>query len=358
MIKRFIKFKQNIKGWSFIIPALMVLITNKPRQKEKIEWSHQSWVHNIFRVYEFIFWRRYGIKAEMSCSFDGKKAIYQCHSFEAFCALAETYIRTLLNFKFQLPIKIWIPMLMTTNGLPMPASPFLFAIAFDTSQFTLGTAGTNPSTETISYTTSGSNRLLVAFVYDNSTFTGEGGTAYNSVALNSNVNSVNTTTSTRIDEYSLANPATGANNFTANINSPGSSGGPLGYVLVSYTGVDQTTPIDSSAGFIGSGSSTSQTISTTVVAANCWLIGASHGSVATTAITSNRTDRQSGTNVTTRIFSYCMADSNATVATGSQSFVFTGAATDFMASMALSIAPSTAIATITNIPTLLMMGVG
>lgn len=105
---------------------------------------------------------------------------------------------------------------------------------------------------------------------------------------------------------------------------------------VVYSGVHQTTPIDSSA-FIASGA-VPRTFATTVVASNCWLMSMARN-IDTGVITpsTGTTGRTSGTLHDT-------GDSNATVGTGSQSMAWTdgsGSAYGIIASIAPAAAAPT-----------------
>jgi hypothetical protein len=72
--------------------------------------------------------------------------------------------------------------------------------------------------------------------------------------------------------YSLAAPPTGAVAMVANLASSNGGIGQFSAYGVSYTGVDQTTPIDSSS-HGAEVNVTSHTDTTTVVNSNSWLIG-------------------------------------------------------------------------------------
>lgn len=207
------------------------------------------------------------------------------------------------------------------------------AIAFDAAtndSFTVGTS------HTFSHTVTGSNPVLLVGVQgDNSTGadTGITGVTYNGVAM------------TLVDVvwrgvgkracylWRLAGPATGAHNVVI---SASSSVFIQGY-SVSYTGVDQTTPIDSHNTTSGS-SGTSLTASTTVVAANCWLVmfgqvdaGAQGQPTAGTGTTRRAQDTD---------FTSCgVFDSAGTVSTGSQSLQFTWSSTGGSVAAIASLTP-------------------
>lgn len=172
------------------------------------------------------------------------------------------------------------------------------AIAYD---------ATSRGTGTASHTCSGSNRILILSVISQS---GSSTPTYNGVSMTPLTSQ--TTAHHKHEVFYLVAPATGANNIVC-------TGGT--WVATSYTGVSQSSPIDSS----NSGQTASYTInvSTTVVASNCWLVsatGASFNSVSYTS-NSNRTDRFTSTVIQpgTPYMNTSIGDSNGTIGTGSQS---------------------------------------
>lgn len=307
-----------------ILPKILAVITGKTRYKPEIIWSSKSWVHNIFRVYELIFWRKVGIRAEETTTFHNGIVTHQIHSFEALCAFVETWIRDLLEWR--LPIKVWIPILSSIDGLPLPASPFLFAVAFDASA--AQRVSVNPNT--FAKTCTGSNLLLLG-----GTCQANGGDmattfTYNSVTLTQIGTNV-TNGAAGVAVWYKASPATGSNNVTTN--------GFTTYnwtIASSYTGCLQTGIPDSSNTSADTVTTTPKTISTTVVASNCWLFGYAEYSTDTggggiTAISSNSTDRNSQLDIRNdagKLFAAVGSDTNTTVPTGSQSMTFNRAATD------------------------------
>ncbi len=306
------QFCRNIKGIEYIIPSLMVLFTNAPRHLPEIEYSGNSWTHNIFRFYESIFWRKDGIRAEISSSYDGRITTHQAHSFEGMIALFETMIRSALQWKLA-PIKIWIPKLSSPMGLPMP-SPYLFAIAYDTS-----TDGTLDS-KSFSHTSTGTNPLLVVVGDD---LWNASAMTYNSASLTRITGS--TSDASNAQAWRRIAPSTGSN--TVAITSAGSPG--CRYFAITYSGVDQTSPIDSFAR-LTSDTTTPATLNTTVNAANCWLVAFGVGSASSNGctISGTRTQRQNqvhGTSGSSGIsrFACLLSDSNATVATGTQGETWT-----------------------------------
>lgn len=231
------KVIKEIKSIKAILPAIAVLITGKPRYIPKIEWSSKSWTHNIFRAYESIFGRRFGIRAEITSYSDGVNVIYQAHTFEASCALIEQYIRSAFKFKI---VKVYIPVLALNTGYKMPSKqPYVFAIAFDATAHLEESTSTNP--HTFSFTCTGSNRELVVA-------TAQGGIGipssctYNGTSATARTASTNAAGVVFARFFTLVAPSTGSN--TVSVNSGGTSGSlGIGIITSSYTGVDQTTDV-------------------------------------------------------------------------------------------------------------------
>lgn len=311
----------------YLLPKLLVYLTRTGRYRPQITWSSESWVHNFFRLYELIFWRRFGIKAEMSTRIDasGYTRIH-LHSWESVFAFIESQIRELLKFRIHLPVRIWIPQMQTACETKMYPSPFLFAIAFDAvSNYTVLTN----TTFTIAHTVTGSNMLLITYVWqagatDKFSSLTYAGSAYASLIYN-NLNY--DSTHRAFFGYKTA-PATGNNNIVLTLTSSGDTS----MASTSYSGCAQTGIPDSSNFDAGGAGSDSYTISTTVVASNCWLVAGSTGRDGTcTGITSGALRVTANPN---------LHDSNGTVGTGSQGLSLTGCGNRVESKIIVSIAPS------------------
>jgi len=235
---------------------------------------------------------------------DGNVTVtYKAYTFEAMCALLEQKIR---EWKWE-PIRIWIPKLASVGSLFQP-SPFLFAIAFDTTA--LGSAGSGDVT--VSYTCTGSNLSLGA----------NGGTANGSLTYTSTYNSVSMTApqatislanGQEMQGFHLTAPSTGAHN--AVFHASGTTGS-ADYSLASYTGVKQTGQPKTSQNDAPANSlnySKALTIATT----NSWLVGCFYANTAPTAGT-NTVIRQPGS-----LIGDGWSDSNSAQASGSRSLAWT-----------------------------------
>ncbi len=330
-----------MKWYRIILPLALAVLTQHKREVisiDKIQWASNLWVYNIFRVYEIIFGRRHGIKHEMSK--DIANNITYAHTWEAAFALIEYQIRELRHWRF--PYRIYIPVLATPTGVLIPASPYLFAIAFDTSA-NFGTVTTNVSS---SYTVTGSNPFLMA------SGLGKHGAAGSDVwPTNCTYNSVNMTktdaTTTYpggggawLAAYYLFAPATGSNTFAITWTQSLQFAFPF---CSSYSGTSQSGTLDSHNSASGTSAGTSWVASTTVVAASCWLWTNSDNDNDVTTL-SIGTERQASGN------HGAPNDSNATVGTGSQSITYTLASgTANYAWFMISIAPAASATVIPDI---------
>lgn len=199
------------------------------------------------------------------------------------------------------------------------------AIAYDNATRNLPATG---SSVTFSHTVTGSNTCLVLFsnVQANLTLTA----TYAGVSMSLVYKQTTGIGNLYQHCFILAGAATGANNVVI-------SGGTAGTVwsaqmALSYTGCKQTSQPDSfnSGNFTGTGN---KTVSTTVVASNCWTV---YGVFPTnndpdTVVTQNNQQRLNGNGNA--------GDSNATVSTGSIAGGWHWALTDDNAMGVVSIAP-------------------
>lgn len=331
----------------WILAQILTQITRKPRVKVlpgvDFQWSRTSWTHNLFRTYELVFWRQFGIRPEASYGPD----FAQFHSVEAALAYIEAQIRL-----FRLPSvkKVYLPQFAPIGGFPgLKSSPYIFAIAFDAAPAAAGggAAGTSLSW---SHTCTGSNLVLWSGLLIARAATGAAPTSstYNSVAMTILANTVfcGGPTGDIYLDY-LAGPSTGANTITWNFSGTGNLG-TTGY-STSFTGCAQTGIPDSSAA-TQNPSATNWSATTTVVASNCWMESNIVNGIGPITITAPATRR---VNNGSQVF----ADSNATVGTGSQSIGATGG-TGAWADVTASFAPSGAAAVTTTVLTLPFLGAG
>lgn len=186
------------------------------------------------------------------------------------------------------------------------------AIAVDA---TSGSQPSSSSTWTLSHTCASGASLYVCFNVNNASELVTGVT-YNGVAMTQLAKKQDTSFNSWQYIYFLAAPASGANNVVVSLSS--NAAGSL--MNVSYTGVSATQPDSSNTnGATTSGSGTPFTLTTTVVASNCWLLAItkdSSGGSAAGSGTTRRTSLSSGGG--DQIW-----DSNGTVGTGSKTLNMT-----------------------------------
>jgi hypothetical protein len=272
---------------SKVLPSLLAILTRKPRYLPDIQWSSNSWVHNIFRVYELIFWREAEftstgkvvakIRAEGASwpivDEQGNKVGkgFACFTFENFCAQIETAIRNFFEIK-------WLDIRLTNLQFAFPANtpqlqiPWIsFAIALDVSNTG---ASTLTSPLTWSHTTTGSNPLIAICptVVGTGTTPTIGTVSYNSVAATSAVsNGTNNGgfPAVRTGILFLGSCATGAKTVSVAFSgtSPGCAAG-----AISYSGAQSGSTADATNSTVGT-TTGAKSISVTTIADNCWVVG-------------------------------------------------------------------------------------
>lgn len=308
---------------------------NLKRQKVVLgvdfNWSSTSWIHNVFRLYELIFWRREGIRPAISAyqNSDGTTT-YAFHSFEAALNLLESKIRGLLQ-KFELQ-KVYLPVFVAP-GAPVFSSPYLFAIAVQNTANGSPVAGT---TRNLSMIVGSGSNLFLATAFE----TQAGTDPVTGVVFNT---SETMTQGKKLQEsflstfwlyiYYEVNPTVTTANIT--ISQGTSSGGPV--AAVSYTGASQGALDSATSGSTPSGTTFAQAFTT--VANNAWtlnLIRCDAGGATPTASTGS-TLRSTTPDGGTRLF-----DSNAAVTpAGSYTMNYTdGGVTSSFNSVGISIAPA------------------
>jgi len=212
------------------------------------------------------------------------------------------------------------------------------AIAFDAT--TYGGFATATSL-TFAHTVTGSDTLLLVGVQGDSATDAITGVTYNAVGMTLVAKIQHSPPTGRwIYLFRLAGAATGAHNVV--ISSSGSIF--IQGFAASYTGVDQTTPIDSFNSGNSAAGQTTYTISTTVVGSNCWLASFFNlfsGVAGPLTAGTGSTRRATDTNFT----SAALFDSNGTVASGSRSMQVNWTSVDSGAAVICSFAPVAAGAT-------------
>ena len=187
---------------------------------------------------------------------------------------------------------------MNVGGL----SPYRFAIAFDS-------ATGYTQTASLAHTCTGSNAYLAASVLGDITSDHLTGVTYNSVAMTVSAKAL-FTGDRWVYVAQQTGPTTGS---SLNVVTTGLTFSAI--CAVSYTGCAQSAQPDSHNAAFVSGASTTISMNTTVVAANCWMFGCSNGGGGYGA--------GSGVLRGTASPPMLTGDSNATVGTGSTNMTFT-----------------------------------
>lgn len=286
-----------------------------------INKSSQSFVYNLFRLWEQVFGRKPGIRLESEAVStiwpDGTQIIERkFYTLEARLVWWEFLLLHPFH-KLHEQLASLFPVMNYQTG----------AIAFDTA---LGQDATGANS--FSYTVTGANPALVAGTVGANT--GEGGDdrltfTYAAVALTNAIKHNDASYRWNYLDYKKA-PATGANTLANTW-----TGSHFNRVSASsYSGCDQATLLDS-AGKSNSASSSSQTVSTTVVATNCWLVG---------HFVSDRGGENlaagAGTTLRGAAGETSICDSNGTVSTGSQTLAATSSTAGKWNNTVMSIAPA------------------
>lgn len=263
----------------------MTQITRHGRQRvDNIEWSSDSWVHNVCRLWEIVFWKRLGesgkpgdtIRKESSVSWDAKRGLIERNFYtkEATFAYVEGFIRKAFGVKY------WKEVIKSKNYLELTRQPLavhLSALGFKVRINSQGKyfvpslvvgaiafgAAANGGTggATWAHTVSGSNRII--FIAMGTINTGTPTADYNGVSATQIDVQATGPTNFKQTLFTLAAPATGANNV--NISGTGDQG-----ASSSYTGANQTGIPD--AKNKGSSSNSTLTIATVTVLDNCWVV--------------------------------------------------------------------------------------
>lgn len=298
------------------------------------------------------------IRAEASETF-GQDKIRNCYTFRAFAwdIVYEFLINPLrlITGIQRMRVAEALRMLKTAQamGIPMRHAFSIGAIAFDTAA-TIIDAGDTP--QSASFTCTGTNRYLVVGGLADTPSATITSITYNSVGMTAIASKRKTAGNAYlIGLYGLGNPASGSNTVTQT-----NSAGLVRTAASSYSGAQQTSAADSS----NTGENTSATgltVSTTVVAANCWVIGLFFNNQAET--------KSAGANTTLRIafvqaspdFSAtqgAICDSAAVVSPGANSLIVngSGAAADWVG-IVMSIAPAAAAGGTATFSNLMTMGV-
>lgn len=240
-----------------------------------------------------------------------------------------------LNYKLTDYIKVWhfLVFLIGIFVVPFLGSsfseffPFIFLpIAFDAAS----NGSTTGTSLTVAHTCTGTDRLLIVGVAQNSTTTDNiTGVTYNSVAMTLAVSQGSSPANNWSQLWYLRNPASGNNNIVISA-SPSTE---MASVNASYTGADQLTQPDATNSNTAE-SVTSIATSVTTVKDNCWAVIICSTDGGTVSASTNVTSRAtSGTR-------YMIGDNNAAITpAGALSQTFTRDTSGRMVTAQISIMP-------------------
>lgn len=214
-----------------------------PRYRPTIEWARNNWTHNVFRIFELIFGRKFGIRCEVVAYSNGD---YTFFTWEARIAHFEGIIRKVIVTELKLiDSHFYSPSLRLQRGV----------IVYDTS----GKQDAEGATATIALTLSGSNLTLVGYPYDT---LGDllTGVTWNTTETLTQVNKINGNIAAYDYIYRLFNPTTGTFNVVATTSSIN-----VRLMAASYSGTNQTALDNSSSGSaVNTATYTPSTITTNV----------------------------------------------------------------------------------------------
>lgn len=283
------------------LPYILAFITGQERQKVKagvdFKWNNQI-IHNLFRVYELIFWRKYGVRCEASVDSRGNRKFY---TIESRLAHYETVVKTFF--------KAIIAQFITNKQSEwFPQTPVYMwqrgAIAFG-AVAEVAYAVTATQT-TASITVSGSDTLGFGCFHDQAlgstittaTWNGSNMTSIKTIAENGGMGNDYL--------YGIVAPTTGTVSATRGTNSNSFEVSGL-----YYTGCNQSTTLDATNSSNGTGGAT-VTTTITPVGSNCWAFSMFHNDSGLVSLNSGGTLRGA---IQATVSG--QADSNATVTAGS-----------------------------------------
>lgn len=282
---------------------LYARLTGTQRIRREIVWGTHSAVYNIFRAFELVFGRKYGVRKEVSAQLrpDGT-ATYEYHTLEAALIGLELAFYDLFKFPKLKLVKVYVPVLAPAGGYKgLSGSPYVFAIARD--------SGLDAqSTSSYSFNNVAGDFMTVGI----RTASGETvtGITYNSVAMTNSTQVTFDPGDRIIYIWTLKSPATGSNTVAIS--------GPTVYrdlYTASYSGCDTTTNPGNTNTATGSGTSLSLSITTN--AAGDWTAAAARDDAGNLASGTNWTPLGAATSIQ-------YGDSNASVGSGSVTVQVTG----------------------------------
>lgn len=282
-----------------IPPTILAFFTKTDRYFPEIEWASDNWTHNAICLFELVFGSREDIHGPQTTSWKamrGGRVVAEgviAHSFAGACVVFESYVRAYLkSWKF-VPFRVYVPMMNTVGGFPVPASPWLFAIAVGSPTHTEDYSGSAGTTLDCVSTAAGSNRFAWAgFFYQNASTTTVSAMTYDGVAMVATADTpqsipANGNNSKAVFLYGLASPSTTTN---AVVSVTWAASLSASYIAVTtYTGAQSSSTADAHTS--ASGTAGGFTMTLTTVADNAWIFGFFRAEIGGTAAGTNTTMR-------------------------------------------------------------------
>lgn len=173
----------------------------------EIKWAKKCWTHNVFRAWEWLVGRKYGVRCEVSAYEENGRTVIEFHTLEAVIAHVESAIRGLMPKL--IPDRVYFPRLATPQGISFQSGVFM-AVAYDSG----GLTATNGLSTTINFTITGSGIMLVSFPFVNSNNDAVSTVVWNTTE---SLSKLQTQVGTGIAQYvylfSLAGASTGAHSL-------------------------------------------------------------------------------------------------------------------------------------------------
>lgn len=224
------------------LPFLATLLTGVKRYPVKLSLDWNNWSHSILNLYEFIFWRRHGIRPGGLTWYQdstGKRKVWVTTWFGFLQFLEHEIIRPALRWNLELKyIKVHVPAFAGSNlAFGNLTSPYLFAIAFEEAEGAATGTSTTPNLANVEG--AGTDPILIGhFNYAAASWVTT--PAFPVLTAMTQISStVNTADGNpNIDTWRLVNPQTSAATMIGTL-----SASVFWVVLgTTYTGVDQATP--------------------------------------------------------------------------------------------------------------------
>jgi len=195
-----------------------------PEVGTDFEWNQKLLTPNLFRMFELVCGRRFGVRAENTTivqrdPIKGTQVIRVFHTWEALIVETEVNFRKIFNIRKNfsffkdwleglVEIKIYVPVF--SGGIPNMSSPYVFAVGVDSTSTKIS-ASASGATLTVNHTVSGSNVAMVLAGGERASLSSA---TYNGTSLTAFTNSAYSVQNMR--QAYLMSPTTGTNSLVGN----------------------------------------------------------------------------------------------------------------------------------------------